>query len=215
MAWCSQATSHYLSQYWPRSMLPYGFTGPQWFNIWGVLTFGHWEIMYNVVFYGWVDKIPHAGELLAPLNLGSRRASRRCRCGGPCGTFGLSIWARRGCCRGSGSSHFVPIAWPRISPRRWAVMRCARREVWVSMWAAGAGALIGTQCGTAIVVQIAANATLGCTECRVAGSRTTILGCHRVCRFVLHRLLRDIHGYRTCWQFGWIWRGESISLKKK
>ena len=30
MAWCHQATSHYLSQRWPRSMLPYGITRPQW-----------------------------------------------------------------------------------------------------------------------------------------------------------------------------------------
>ena len=30
MAWCRQATSHYLSQCWPRSMLPYGVTRPQW-----------------------------------------------------------------------------------------------------------------------------------------------------------------------------------------
>ena len=30
MAWCHQATSHYLSQCWPRSMLPYGVTRPQW-----------------------------------------------------------------------------------------------------------------------------------------------------------------------------------------
>ena len=29
MAWCHQATSHYLSQCWPRSMSPYGFTRPQ------------------------------------------------------------------------------------------------------------------------------------------------------------------------------------------
>ena len=27
MAWCHQATSHYLSSCWPRSMLPYGITG--------------------------------------------------------------------------------------------------------------------------------------------------------------------------------------------
>ena len=32
MAWCSQATSHYLSQHWPRSMLPYGVTRPHWLN---------------------------------------------------------------------------------------------------------------------------------------------------------------------------------------
>ena len=30
MAWCHQATSHYLSQRWPRSMSPYGVTRPQW-----------------------------------------------------------------------------------------------------------------------------------------------------------------------------------------
>ena len=30
MAWYRQATSHYLSQCWPRSLLPYGVTRPQW-----------------------------------------------------------------------------------------------------------------------------------------------------------------------------------------
>ena len=30
MAWCHQTTSHYLSQCWPRSMLPHGITRPQW-----------------------------------------------------------------------------------------------------------------------------------------------------------------------------------------
>ena len=30
MAWCHQATSHYLSQCWPRSVSPYGVTRPQW-----------------------------------------------------------------------------------------------------------------------------------------------------------------------------------------
>ena len=33
MAWCHQATSHYLSQCWPRSMSPYGITRPQWVKI--------------------------------------------------------------------------------------------------------------------------------------------------------------------------------------
>ena len=32
MAWCRQATSHYLSQCWPRLMLPYGVIRPQWVN---------------------------------------------------------------------------------------------------------------------------------------------------------------------------------------
>ena len=30
MAWCRQATSHYLSQCWPWSLLPYGVTRPEW-----------------------------------------------------------------------------------------------------------------------------------------------------------------------------------------
>ena len=32
MAWCGQATSHYLNQCWPRSKPPYGITRPQWVN---------------------------------------------------------------------------------------------------------------------------------------------------------------------------------------
>ena len=30
MAWCRQATSHYLNQCGPRSLMPYGVTRPQW-----------------------------------------------------------------------------------------------------------------------------------------------------------------------------------------
>ena len=30
MAWCRQATSHYMSQCWPRSLSSYGVTKPQW-----------------------------------------------------------------------------------------------------------------------------------------------------------------------------------------
>ena len=33
MAWCQQATSHYLSQCWPRSLLQYDITRPQWVNL--------------------------------------------------------------------------------------------------------------------------------------------------------------------------------------
>ena len=32
MAWCRQATSHYLHQCWPRSTSPYGVISPQWVN---------------------------------------------------------------------------------------------------------------------------------------------------------------------------------------
>ena len=34
MAWCIQATSHYLRQCWPRSLSPYGITRPQWVKFW-------------------------------------------------------------------------------------------------------------------------------------------------------------------------------------
>ena len=42
MAWCRQATSHYLSQCWPRFLSPYGVTRPQWVNS---LTPGRWVIL--------------------------------------------------------------------------------------------------------------------------------------------------------------------------
>ena len=32
MAWCRQATSHYLSQCWPSFLSPYGVTRPYWVN---------------------------------------------------------------------------------------------------------------------------------------------------------------------------------------
>ena len=32
MAWCRQATSHHLSQCWPRSLLPCSVTRPQWYQ---------------------------------------------------------------------------------------------------------------------------------------------------------------------------------------
>ena len=40
MAWCHQATSHYLSLCWPSSMSPYDVTRPQWVN-WFI---GTWEM---------------------------------------------------------------------------------------------------------------------------------------------------------------------------
>ena len=33
MAWCRQAPSHYLGQCWPRSLLSYGVSRPQWVNL--------------------------------------------------------------------------------------------------------------------------------------------------------------------------------------
>ena len=45
MAWCRQATSHYLSQCWPRFMLPYGVTRPKWANLLCTEMFLHKLIM--------------------------------------------------------------------------------------------------------------------------------------------------------------------------
>ena len=33
MAWCRQATSHYLSPCWPLSLMPYSITKPQWVKL--------------------------------------------------------------------------------------------------------------------------------------------------------------------------------------
>ena len=43
MAWCRQATSHYLSQCWPRSLPPYGVTRPQWVNVICEYESGNWK----------------------------------------------------------------------------------------------------------------------------------------------------------------------------
>ena len=44
MAWCRQATSHYLSQCWSRSMLPYGVTRPHWVSDIISKLIGPWEM---------------------------------------------------------------------------------------------------------------------------------------------------------------------------
>ena len=48
MAWCCQAASHYLSQCWPRSILIYGVTRPQWvkFDSDNVLEPVHCQIIF-------------------------------------------------------------------------------------------------------------------------------------------------------------------------
>ena len=42
MAWCRQATIHYLSQCWPRSLSPYDVTRPQWVKIATATPRGQW-----------------------------------------------------------------------------------------------------------------------------------------------------------------------------
>ena len=47
MAWCRQATSHYLSQCWLSSLSPYGVARPQWVNL--LCTGGHiYEILHTI-----------------------------------------------------------------------------------------------------------------------------------------------------------------------
>ena len=41
MAWCRQATSHYLSQCWPRSMSPNGITRAA--NLWNIISVFCWK----------------------------------------------------------------------------------------------------------------------------------------------------------------------------
>ena len=46
MAWCRQATSHYLRQCWPRSQSPYGVIRPQWVKeIWYVSNLYYFPIL--------------------------------------------------------------------------------------------------------------------------------------------------------------------------
>ena len=49
MAWCHQATSHYLSQCWPRSLPPHGVTRSQWVNVLAAVKWGCY--LKFVVFY--------------------------------------------------------------------------------------------------------------------------------------------------------------------
>ena len=60
MAWCHQATSHYLSQCWPRSLSPYGVTRPQWVN--GSRFFS------NILLSMWNDESGHSLGIYGDIN---------------------------------------------------------------------------------------------------------------------------------------------------
>ena len=54
MAWCRQATSHYLNQCWSRSPTPYGVTRPQWVKqiiSTLILLTNHWCVSYEIVLW--------------------------------------------------------------------------------------------------------------------------------------------------------------------
>ena len=58
MAWCHQATSHYLNQCWPRYMSPYGVTRPQWVKhriYWSV------HLITSSHVFGWIPSGSSAG----------------------------------------------------------------------------------------------------------------------------------------------------------
>ena len=42
MAWCRQATTHYLNQCWTRFLAPYGVTRLQWVKLWTHHASAHW-----------------------------------------------------------------------------------------------------------------------------------------------------------------------------
>ena len=65
MAWCHQATSHYLSQCWPSSMSPYGVTRPQWVNPCPAeILLAHKSNFYHFSTCRWHRKFP-CGRLLS------------------------------------------------------------------------------------------------------------------------------------------------------
>ena len=59
-AWCHQPTSHYLSQYWPRSMMTYGVTRPQYVKSQDNNYWWYWKssVMFFFFFFrsGWISR---------------------------------------------------------------------------------------------------------------------------------------------------------------
>ena len=54
MAWCLQATSHYLNQCWPRFLLSYGISRPQWVNpCHPEFIYGNIKWIYPLFLYFW------------------------------------------------------------------------------------------------------------------------------------------------------------------
>ena len=69
MAWCRQATSHYLSQCWPESLYPYGIIRPQWVkpkprtersNTVMIYIYIHWFVYlkHTIIFHNWISRLP-------------------------------------------------------------------------------------------------------------------------------------------------------------
>ena len=82
MAWCCQATRHYLSQCWPTSLSPYGVTRPQCVNLlffFNIISPIKWNINRLRLWYpGWNHDMATLWALVAlcarnPLNSGHWR----------------------------------------------------------------------------------------------------------------------------------------------
>ena len=68
MAWCCQATSHYLNQCWPRSLSPYGVTRSQWVNTLfpeRSKTAVMWNVWFGCIFSWLISKAFRADSRLA------------------------------------------------------------------------------------------------------------------------------------------------------
>ena len=64
MAWCHQATSHYLIQCWPSFMSPYGVTRPQWVNHLNVeVLSGNTQVYFHFISF-LVDELAQDVEIL-------------------------------------------------------------------------------------------------------------------------------------------------------
>ena len=63
MVWCRQATSHYLSQCWPRSVSPNGITRPQWVNL--HLCWNDWNTeLFSILTRGKGDPFAPLGQVV-------------------------------------------------------------------------------------------------------------------------------------------------------
>ena len=74
MAWCRQATSHYLSQCWPRSLSPYDVTRPQWVKRWHAAPYANIEFV--IVFTHLHNPFYFVNFLITKLNHYSTHAVR-------------------------------------------------------------------------------------------------------------------------------------------
>ena len=63
MAWCRQATSHYLSQCWHSSMSPYGITRPQWVNFKSTISSEKMIISKSKWFFPGTSELTHCGPV--------------------------------------------------------------------------------------------------------------------------------------------------------